>query len=70
MFLAQWEWGLPVPHIPQELGTPEQVGPSPPELAPATEAAKVERILVRRVEPQAGHGVPSHWRERTRISFS
>ena len=25
----QWEWGLPVPHIPHEEGVPEQEGASP-----------------------------------------
>jgi hypothetical protein len=47
--LAQWEWGFPVPHLPQEVGTPEQ-------LAPASEAvaveAKTESFFCNLTEPQ------------------
>jgi len=54
--------------MPQELGTPLHDGASPPP--PATEAAKVERILVNWVEPQSGQGVPCQSLERTKTSFS
>ena len=55
-----------MPHIPQELGTPEQEGASPP----AVVAAKVENFLDSFFEPQCGQGVPSHRLERTSTSLS
>jgi hypothetical protein len=60
---------LPVPHIPQLLGTPEHDGPSP--LPPATDAAKVENFFFKCFDPQAGQVVePSQAEVRTRISLS
>jgi len=64
---VQCEWGLPVPHIPQELGIPEQATPVSP--APVL-AAKVENFLFNFAEPQCGQIVPSQWLERTKISLS
>jgi hypothetical protein len=59
---------LPVPHIPQELGTPEQVGAAAPP--PGLAEANVENFFSSFVEPQPGHFVPPQWLERTRISLS
>ncbi len=67
----QCEWGLPVPHIPQELGTPEHDGPSaPPPDAPAATAAKDDIFFSRRVDPHFGHTVPFQFEERTKSSWS
>jgi hypothetical protein len=51
----------------QELGLPLQTGASslPRELE-----AKTESFFASRVEPQCGHGVPSHLVERTSTSLS
>jgi hypothetical protein len=58
---------LPVPHIPQEWGVPEQVGPSaslpPPD-------ANTENFFASFAEPQCGHFVPSQLLERTSSSLS
>jgi len=58
-----------VPHMPQEWGVPVQegAGSEPP---PLTLEAKTESFFESFVEPQWGHGVPSQWLERTRISLS
>lgn len=56
-----------MPHIPQELGVPVQLGASPP---PVVLAAKVENFFVSFFEPQCGHSVPSHLLERTSTSLS
>jgi hypothetical protein len=55
--------------MPQELGTPEQLGGAA-GVAPAVAAAKVENFLDNFAEPQCGHFVPSQSLERTRISLS
>jgi len=47
--LGQCECGRPVPHMPQELGTLVQLGPS---LVPALAEAKTESFFASRVEPQ------------------
>ena len=54
--------------MPQELGTPEQEGASPPP--PVTDAAKVENFFASRTDPHFGHGVPSQRLERTSTSLS
>jgi hypothetical protein len=54
--------------MPQELGTPEQLGAA--GVAPALAAAKVENFLANFAEPQCGHFVPCQSLERTRISLS
>ena len=54
--------------MPQELGLPEQTGAS--LTAPALAEANTESFFVSFVEPQFGHFVPFHSRERTRISLS
>ena len=64
---GQWECGLPVPHMPQERGLPEQVGASC--AAPFVEA-NTESFFSSFTDPQRGHFVPSHALERTRISLS
>jgi len=57
--------------MPQELGTPEQLGAVPVFPAgPAVEAAKVENFLDNFSEPQCRHFAPCQSRERTRISLS
>lgn len=63
---SQCECGLPVPHIPQDLGTPEQDGAD----SPATLEAKVENFLASLFDPQCGQGVPSQRLERTSTSLS
>lgn len=69
MISFQCRCGLPVLHIPQELGTPvQEVGSGP--VAPAVAEAKVENFFASFVEPQCGHFVPSQSLERTRISLS
>lgn len=55
-----------MPHIPQELGTPEQDGAD----SPATLEAKVENFLASFFDPQWGQGVPSQRLERTSTSLS
>lgn len=63
----QCECARPVPHMPQELGWPVQVGAaSPPPLA----EAKTESFFVRRWDWQCGQGVPSQCVERTSTSLS
>ena len=46
---AQWEWGRPVPHIPQEVGLPVQVGPSD---AFPVEEANTDNLLESFGDPQ------------------
>jgi hypothetical protein len=58
---------LPVPHRPQELGTPLQEASEP---APLALEANTESFFESLVEPQSGQGVPSQLLERTRISLS
>jgi len=53
--------------MPQDFGWPVQAGGA---LSPAAAEAKTENFLDNFVEPQAGHFVPSHLDERTRISES
>jgi hypothetical protein len=65
---VQCRWGLPVPHIPHELGTPLQEGAA--GIAPAVAEAKVENFLDSFSEPQCGHFVPCQSLDRTRISLS
>ena len=60
--------GLPVPHMPHDLGVPVQTGAG--SLAPPLAEAKVENFLASLVEPQFGHLVPFQSLERTRISLS
>jgi hypothetical protein len=62
---VQCEWGLPVPHMPQEPGVPVQEGSSP-----LTLEANTESFFASFVEPQCGHWVPSQRVERTSISLS
>lgn len=69
MILFQWRCGLPVPHIPQELGTPLQEAGAR-LVVPAVAEAKVENFFASFAEPQCGHFVPSRSLERTRISVS
>jgi hypothetical protein len=64
--IVQCEWGRPVPHMPQLLGTPVHWGAD----SPATLEAKTESFLCSLVEPQAGQAVPFQFEERTRISLS
>jgi hypothetical protein len=52
--------------MPQDLGTPEQDGASPPALV----EAKVENFFPSFLDPQCGQGVPSHRLERTSTSLS
>jgi hypothetical protein len=66
-YFFQCECGWPVPHRPQELGTPEQEGTL---FCPLTVEAKVENFLDNFVEPHLGQGVPDQSLERTRISLS
>jgi hypothetical protein len=54
--------------MPHELGFPEHDASEPPELLALD--ANTENFLESRVEPQCGHGVPSHWLERTSTSLS
>jgi hypothetical protein len=58
--------------MPQELGTPLQLGAGLGVglVAPAVAAAKVENFLDIFSEPQCGHLVPCQALERTRISLS
>ena len=65
---GQCECGLPVPHMPHDLGEPVQDGASEPSLE--TDDAKTENFLLSFVEPQCGHVVPFQSLERTRISLS
>jgi hypothetical protein len=58
---------LPVPHIPHELGLPEQEGAAASD---ATDDAKTDSFLESFFEPHLGQGVPSHLLERTKISLS
>jgi hypothetical protein len=58
---------LPVPHIPQELGTP--VHESPP-LDPAMAEANEENFFSIFAEPQFGHLVPVQSLDRKSISLS
>jgi hypothetical protein len=57
-----------VPHIPQELGLPEQE--SAPEDSPPAAEAKTEIFLASLVEPHLGQAVPSQRLERTSNSLS
>ena len=67
----QCEWGLPVPHMPQEAGTPLHELPARSAApAPGTLAAKVENFFSRRVDPHLGQRVPFQLLERTRTSLS
>jgi hypothetical protein len=56
-----------VPQRPQDVGTPEQLGPAssfpPPD-------AKTESFFSNFGEPQRGHFVPFHSVERTSTSLS
>src|ERR1041385_649451 len=61
-----WECGRPVPHKPHELGTPEQLGGSFPELV----EAKTESFFASLGEPQCGHLVPFQSVERINSSLS
>jgi hypothetical protein len=54
---------------PQEPDEVEQAGASPPSVPPPADA-NTESFLVKRVDPQQGHGVPFHLLDRTRISVS
>ena len=67
----QCECGLPVPHMPQEEGTPLHELPArsaaPP---PATLAAKVENFFSSRVDPHLGQRVPFQSLDRTKTSLS
>jgi hypothetical protein len=56
--------------MPQELGTPEQLGFAVGAAPPAVAAAKVEKFFDNFSEPQCGHFVPCQSLERTRISLS
>jgi hypothetical protein len=56
-----------VPHIPQELGFPVQLGPS---AALPVEEAKTDNFFESFGEPQCGHFVPFHSFKRTSISLS
>jgi hypothetical protein len=64
---GQCEWGLPVPHSPQELGWPVQPGSAPSR--PLLEA-KTDNFFISFVEPHFGQGVPFHWVERMSSSES
>ena len=64
----QCECGLPVPHIPQELGVPLHEAPS--EDAPPTLDAKTDNFFVNRFAPHLGQAVPCQLLERTRTSLS
>lgn len=55
--------------MPQELGTPEQLGPGSDE-DPATVEAKVENFFSIFSDPHFGHGVPCQLEDRTKISLS
>lgn len=55
-----------MPHFPQELGTLEQEGASPPALL----EAKVENFFASFFDPQCGQGVPFQRLERTNTSLS
>ena len=65
--LRQCECGLPVPHLPQEVGTPEQLAPAS---SPAALEANTESFFCNFTEPQCGQGVPSQALERTSTSLS
>ena len=54
--------------MPQDLGFPVQTGASLPK--PAVDEANTDNRFVSLAEPQCGHFVPFHSRERTRISLS
>jgi len=56
-----------VPHMPQELGLPEQVGASAD--SPPLDA-NTENFFSSLVEPQRGQGVPFQSVERTSTSLS
>jgi hypothetical protein len=58
-----------VPHIPHELGLPEQEAGSE-DSPPLTLEAKTESFFDSFVEPHFGQAVPSQRRERTSSSLS
>jgi hypothetical protein len=62
----QCEWGLPVPHNPQDLGLPVHTGPSsaPPE------DANTENFFSSFFDPQCGQAVAFDLLERTSTSLS
>jgi hypothetical protein len=57
---------LPVPHFPQEVGTPLQES----ALEPAMAEAKEENFFWILADPQRGHLVPFQSLDRNRISLS
>jgi hypothetical protein len=56
-----------VPHRPQELGVPEQLGAAS---EPAPLEANTESFFCSFTEPHCGHFVPFHSLERTSTSLS
>ncbi len=56
-----------MPHRPHDDGTPEQAGPSS---APPALEANTDNFFLNFGEPHCGHGVPSHFAERTSTSLS